>query len=42
MKYDGVQLNSFSRPRDVLSDKVRNTWGRTSRRSPPLYAKTFE
>ena len=27
MKYDGVQLNSFSRPRDVLSDKVRNKHG---------------
>ena len=41
MKYGVGQLNSFSRPRDVLSDKFTVVWTRTSRRSPPLYAMTF-
>ncbi|MEY4290513.1 MAG: hypothetical protein RL130_455, partial [Actinomycetota bacterium] len=41
MKYGVGQLNSFSRPRDVLSDKFTFMWTRTSTRSPPLYAMTF-
>ena len=41
MKYGVGQLNSFSRPRDVLPDKFTFMWTRTTRRSPPLYAMTF-
>ena len=42
MKYGVGQLNSFSRPRDVLPDKFTYMWTRTTRRSPPLYALTLE
>jgi len=41
MKYGVGQLNSFSRPRDVLPDKFTYVWTRTTKRSPPLYAMTF-